>query len=84
MSIPTVIPEAARATVTGLMNQIHELMIQNDFRAWEQAAAKALESAHALARAAHYLEDQAKNPVCPVLKSVVSGAEIDAALRHVS
>ena len=75
MTIPTVTPEAARLTVTGLMNQIHELMDQDDFRAWEVAAAKALEAAQALARASHYIE---ANPVCPVLRSVVSGAEIDS------
>ena len=74
MSIPTVTPEAARLTVAGLMNQIHELMDQSDFRAWEVAAAKGVEMTRALARAAHYLE---ANPECPVLRHV-SGSEINA------
>ena len=83
MTIPTVTPEAARLTVSGLMNQIHELMDQSDFRAWEQAAAKGVEMTRALARAADYLE---KNPECPVLKQAghVSGSEVNQALGRLA
>ena len=75
MTIPTVTPEAARLTVAGLMNQIHELMDQTDPRAWEVAAAKALEIARTSARVAHALEREAE---CPVIKQHIPGSEIDS------
>ena len=74
MTIPPVTPEAARLTITGLMNQIHELMDQTDPRAWEEAAAKALEVARTSARVAHTLEREAE---CPVIQRI-SGSEIDS------